>query len=119
MIKKIAIFDDDLDIAEIIKTILERYDYDTKIYSNSKKIKQCLKNFKPDLILLDIFMPGLSGKEIAKKIKPNKETNHIPIIAISGLNEISNISKKIGADDYLAKPFEMDELLKIVKKYLE
>ena len=74
---------------------------------------------RPDLVLLDIVMPGVSGYEICRQIKKNERTSDIPVVFVSGKKEQTDIlwGKMQGADDYLVKPFQPAELLKIIKRY--
>lgn len=119
MNKRILICDDDKDIAEVIKIMLEQSGYQTKLLSTGKAIQKRIKEYLPGLIILDLWMPGIDGKEITKILKSSDETKNIPIIVFSALNEAEKISKEIGAEDFLNKPFEMDNLLNKVKKHLE
>ncbi len=70
-------------------------------------------------MLLDIWLGGSDGGKIAKTVKSNKQTKHIPVIMISANNETEKITKEAGADDYLLKPFNIDDLLHIVRKHLK
>ena len=109
--KKIFIADDDQDILEIISMILRTKNYDVLATSDANDIF----NFKeglPDLILMDIWMSGLDGREICKSLKENPLTKNIPFIFISANSNIEEITKGYKADDYIAKPFEMQYLLK-------
>lgn len=119
MTKKILICDDDQAISEMIQIMLESADFEVKLLSSGKAITKRVKEYAPDLILIDIWMPGLDGKEAIKLLKKDTETQNIPIVIISALheNEIKQIIKTIGADAYLPKPFDMDDLFAIVEKY--
>ncbi len=73
----------------------------------------------PDALLLDVWMSGQDGREICKFLKNRSNTKHIPIIMISASKDVAASVKAAGADDFLTKPFEMDELIKKVKKYTQ
>ena len=112
--KRILIVEDDVDIHNLIKNVLEKERYDViSAYSGTEAILLIEKK-TPDLILLDLMLPGLSGEEIIKKV------NNIPIIVISA--KISSEDKvnalSIGANDYITKPFDTDELLARIKVQL-
>ena len=112
--KRILIVEDDVDIHNLIKNVLEKERYDViSAYSGTEAILLIEKK-APDLILLDLMLPGLSGEEIIKKVK------NIPIIVISA--KISSEDKvnalSIGANDYITKPFDTDELLARIKVQL-
>lgn len=117
MSKQILVCDDDPSILEIIKIILEDSGFVVKILSSGKGIEKKVLEYQPDLILLDIWMPGIDGKEITKLLKRKKETKNIPIIVVSALNETEKLAKELGADDFLAKPFDMNDLLSKANKY--
>jgi CheY-like chemotaxis protein len=109
--KKIFIADDDQDILEIISMILRTKNYEVQATADANDIF----NFKedlPDLILMDIWMSGLDGREICKSLKENPLTKNIPFIFISANSNIEEIAREYKADDYIAKPFEMQYLLK-------
>ncbi len=114
---KILLCDDDEGVIEVIKIILEENGYEVKPLLNGKGIEKKVLEYKPDLIFLDIWMPGIDGKEVTKLLKSDSVTKQIPIIIVSALNEVDKIQNMIGADDFLAKPFEMQDLLAKVKHH--
>jgi DNA-binding response OmpR family regulator len=114
--KKILAADDDPAILEVLTFMLEDAGYDVKITVNGQT-EQMAQEFLPDLILLDIWMAGSDGRKICKSLKGHKLTQRIPIIIISANKDTNKIAKEIGADDFLAKPFEMEELLHKVKTH--
>lgn len=117
MKKKILVADDDAAIVDAIQLILEDANYIVETTLNGEDVIKMKTNF-PDLILLDIWMSGQDGRIICAHIKSKKETKHIPIIMISANRDTSQIAKKAGAEDFITKPFEMDDLLNKVEKYL-
>lgn len=112
--KKILAADDDPVILEVLTFMLEDAGYDVKTTVNGQT-EQIAQEFLPDLILLDIWMAGSDGRTICKSLKSHRLTQRIPIIIISANKDTNKIAKEIGADDFLAKPFEMEELLNKVK----
>ncbi len=105
--------EDDKDIASIIKLALESAGYEVHSFLNGETFLDAFKNKKPDLVLLDMMLPKLSGEEILKYIRNNKLNNDIDIIIISAnklLNDKVN-GLNLGADDYIEKPFEILELI--------
>lgn len=119
MSKKILVAEDDRSILEVVKIILEQENYQTFFADKEEGIYKNIKENKPDLILLDIWLGGSNGGKIAKTIKSNKETKHIPVIMISANNETEKITKESGANDFLLKPFNIDDLLQKVKKHIQ
>jgi CheY-like chemotaxis protein len=114
--KKILVADDDPSIVDAIQLMLELYDYDVTTTVDGETIYKMEKDY-PDLLLLDIWMSGQDGREICKYLKNNPLTKNIPIIMISASRDIVESAKDAGADDFIAKPFQMDELLKKVEKH--
>jgi CheY-like chemotaxis protein len=119
MKKRVLICDDDEGISEVTRIILEENGYDTKLCNTGKAIQKKVKEYQPDLILLDLWMPGIDGKETTKLLKTNPETRHIPIIIVSALNEIQGIAKAIGADGFISKPFEIKDLIAKVEETIK
>ncbi len=115
--KKIMVADDDPAIVDAIKLILELYDYDVSTTVNGETIYKMEKEY-PDLLLLDIWMSGQDGREICKYLKNNPLTKHIPIIMISASRDIMQSAKDAGANDFIAKPFQMNEVLEKIEKYI-
>lgn len=115
--KHIFIIDDDVAILEVIQIILKDAGYTTTVVGEGDVLKR-ISSERPDLILLDIWMSGLDGTQIARTLKQNESTSSIPIIMISANNEGVRLAKKSGADGFIAKPFEIDELLNVVARYL-
>lgn len=115
--KKILIADDDAAICDSVCMVLEEEGYIVSSTLDGKTVRNMKVNF-PDLLLLDIWMSGEDGREICKKLKSQKVTNHIPIIMLSASRDIVNSAKEAGADDFLSKPFKIDDLLEKIEKYL-
>lgn len=117
MTKKILVADDDPAILDAIKMMLELEDYNVSVTVNGETIYKMEKDY-PDLLLLDIWMSGQDGRDICKYLKNNPLTKHIPIIMISASKDIKQSAKESGADDFIAKPFEIDDLLTVVAKHV-
>ncbi len=114
--KKVLIADDDPAILEAITFILEDADYDVKTTVNGQT-ERLAQEYVPDLILLDIWMSGQDGRDICKGLKTHKITRHIPVIMISANKDTKIIAEEAGADGFLAKPFDMKDLLSKVAHY--
>jgi CheY-like chemotaxis protein len=114
--KRILVADDDPAIVDCIQIMLEDDGYIVDTSVDGQIAMKMEKDF-PDLLLLDIWMSGMDGREICKYLKNQELTRDIPIIMISANKDTSHMAKEAGADDFLAKPFEMDELLSKVAKY--
>jgi DNA-binding response OmpR family regulator len=114
---KILIAEDDADILASMQMILEMEGFEVVTASDSKTLKNIHK-VKPDLMLLDIWMSGVDGRTICRALKADKTTKRVPVVLVSASKDIEKSAKDSGADGFLAKPFEMDDLLKTVKKFL-
>jgi DNA-binding NtrC family response regulator len=114
--KKVLIVDDELGTRESLRMIL-KYDYELTIAQSGKEALQMLNDEVPSVILLDVMMPGEDGLEILEKIK---QVSTVPVIMITALKEVKSAVKamKIGAFDYITKPFNVDEIKIVVGKSL-
>ncbi|MDN5289107.1 MAG: phoB 4 [Mucilaginibacter sp.] len=118
MNKKIFIVEDDADLSEAIQLILKEEGYDTAAYFDKNSIKGVILQM-PDLVLVDNKLKDGYGSELCLTIKNHPLTSHIPVIMISGYENLAAIATACGADAYLNKPFEMAELLETVDKHLK
>lgn len=115
--KKILVADDDPAIVDSIQMILEMEGYAVDTTVDGETIYKMEKEY-PDLLLLDIWMSGEDGRDVCKFLKKSSLTKKIPIIMISASRDVKESAKQAGANDFLAKPFEMEDLLNIVKKHI-
>lgn len=113
MEKLVFIVDDEKDIRELISVNLKLYGFKTKEFSNGNSMLEYIKNTKPDLILLDVMMPGIDGINVCKILKSNEETLKIPVMLLTVKGQISDIENgfKAGADFYVTKPFSPSKLI--------
>ncbi|HAT4198896.1 TPA: response regulator transcription factor [Clostridium perfringens] len=114
LLGKILIVDDDENICEVIKMYLETTGYNVKVAHDGKAAKEEFVNFSPNLVVLDMILPGIDGMEVLKWIR--KDSN-VPVIMLTAKGETFDkvLALEIGADDYVVKPFEPKELLARVK----
>jgi DNA-binding response OmpR family regulator len=115
--KDVLIVDDDPDIVEVLSMILEDAGFTTRTL-NSREMPETLRDDIPGVLLLDVWMSGRDGRDICRYLKSQQLTRDLPIIFISANNNIQQFVIDAGADDYLAKPFNMDEVIAKVGKYL-
>lgn len=116
--KKILICDDDEGIIDMLTFILEDTGHEIIPETNSLNVKSILAFERPDLVVLDLWMPVLSGDQVLKTIRTNPATTALPVIVISASRDGAEIAKDAGATDFLAKPFDVDDLLEKVNSYL-
>jgi len=117
--KKILIFDDDKTILEVITIIFEENGYQVEISETSHDIIEKVTQFQPDVILMDNWIPNIGGVEATRLLKNHEKFNTIPVIYVTANNDIVALAEQARADDYVAKPFNLDDLEGKVAKYLE
>jgi DNA-binding response OmpR family regulator len=115
--KRILIADDDAGIVDATSLILELMGYEVSSTLDGSKVTEIIKD-KPDLLLLDIWMSGIDGRDVCRQLKANEDTQDIPVLMISASRDIKDSALDSGANDFLEKPFEMDELLERVERLL-
>lgn len=116
--KKILIVEDDSAIAEFLQDLLELEGYTVATTEKAEYVEKLLSGDLPDLILLDVLLSGKDGREIVKQLKSQDETKHIPVIMFSAHPSAEKTAREAGADDFIAKPFEVDELLEMLERWV-
>jgi two-component system, OmpR family, alkaline phosphatase synthesis response regulator PhoP len=122
---KVAAVDDDETILEIYETGLAAAGCEVRAFCEPKKAREFFAAAKPgelpDVILMDIMMPGVDGISLMADIRSHDAAAHIPIIAVSGLNDAATLNDALlfGAMDYMVKPFELEELMAKIRKAAE
>lgn len=119
--KLILIVDDNPENIKVLGNLLKNNDYEVGASLDGNKAFEFIKNEVPDLILLDVMMPGMNGFEVCEELKANVETRHIPIIFLTAKTSTEDIVKgfNVGGVDYVSKPFNSEELLARVKTHIE
>ena len=119
MMQRILAVDDNDDILEILQLILEDSGYEVDTLNDGHFLFDKIKEHRPDLILLDIMLGNMDGRELCKDVKSTKETHEIPVILVSASHNLSDRYKPCDApNDFLAKPFDITELLDKVQTQL-
>ncbi len=115
--QKILIVDDDANIAELISLYLAKECYETQIVGDGEEALRVFPVFKPNLILLDLMLPGIDGYQVCRELRASSQ---VPIIMLSAKGEIFDkvLGLELGADDYMIKPFDSKELVARVKAVL-
>ena len=115
--QKILIIDDDNNIAELISLYLTKECFETKIVNDGEQALKEFQTFQPDLLLLDLMLPGIDGYQVCREIR---HTSDVPIIMLSAKGETFDkvLGLELGADDYMIKPFDSKELVARVKAVL-
>ena len=115
--QRILIIDDDYNIAELISLYLTKECFETKIVGDGEEALRVFPEFQPNLILLDLMLPGIDGYQVCRELR---STSQVPIIMLSAKGEIFDkvLGLELGADDYMIKPFDSKELVARVKAVL-
>ena len=117
MRKRILVAEDDPGVGDMLREMLEEEGYEVEIEVDGHAVQQMQEPF-PDLLFLDIRLSGTDGRTICRQLKSQEATYHLPIIILSAHKDTRQMARDAGADDFLAKPFEMRDLLTLVAKYL-
>lgn len=116
--KKILICDDDEGIIDVLGLILEETGHTIIPELNSLNVKSLIQNTEPDLIILDLWMPVLSGDQILKMIRNSPKTKDVPVIVMSASRDGAEIATAAGASAYISKPFDFDNVLAVVDELI-
>jgi two-component system cell cycle response regulator DivK len=116
--KRIIIFDDDEDILSICIYILEEQGWEVHAYTNCNNIIERVSGINPDVILMDNWIPDEGGIIATQTLKKNDKLKHIPVIYFSANSDIQLLADHAGAETYLAKPFDLEELDKVINTVL-
>jgi len=112
--RKVLVVDDDPDLVELIVSVLKDDGrFETKVATNGFEAGMMVKEYRPDLIILDVMLPDINGKEVCLRVRSDDSLTNVKIICISGMVERNKIKKlkEAGADEFLQKPFETDFLV--------
>lgn len=117
--KTVLVVDDDYSILDAVRRILTEAGYMVKIVSEGKTVQEAAEKDHPDLILLDIRMAKPNGEAVVRKLRSFINTKHIPVVFMSARENLDQITKTIGVEDFIKKPFDIDHLVKKVKKNIK
>jgi CheY-like chemotaxis protein len=115
---KILVCDDEQEILDITRLILEEEGYQVMATIDSGRVAHIVEKEMPDVLLIDLWMPGMSGDQVISQLRKDEKINHLPIVVISASKDGKEIAYASGADDFLEKPYDIEALLAIVQKQL-
>ena len=118
MEKLILVCEDDCPILEVTKAILEEQNMRVMCALDCVNIIEKALKHRPDLILMDVWIPEIGGEEATRLLKNDPRTCHIPVILFSAVNHLEVIAERCGADGIIKKPFELEELVDTIKNHL-
>lgn len=114
---RILVVDDDEEVAALLQSVLASHDYQVEV-ANDLLALQASREQLPDLILLDLFMPTMSGDETVRHLHEMPDTWDIPIVLMSAAGDLPRRAVELGVTAYLSKPFDLEELLNVVRRAL-
>jgi PleD family two-component response regulator len=120
MSTRVMVVDDDPDIRTIVRAVFEGDNYAVETCPSGEEALELVKVFNPELIVLDVMMPGMDGYQVCSELKKDFETAHIPVILLTAKQDIIDLERGVehSIDDYIAKPFSQRELLARAKMVL-
>ena len=116
---KLLIVDDSTALLEVMKNILERSDYTVRTLNRADDIYNEISDFKPDLLILDIYLAGLDGREICRQLRRNAETSNLCILVFSASPKTLEDYDSYNADDFIEKPFDITILVEKIRSVLD
>jgi len=120
MVKSILIVEDNLSHIELLEDLFRSHGYSTLSVMSGENALNIMRNNPPDLVLMDIRLPGMDGYTITRKIKSDPQTKNIPVIAVTALALKGDRQKALqaGCDEYMSKPIDTHEIITIVEKFI-
>ncbi|CDT17368.1 MULTISPECIES: response regulator [Sphingobacterium] len=116
--KKIMVCDDDQGILDVLQMLLELEGFEVLPQINSIHVIKEILTYSPDILLLDLWMPVLSGDQILKAIRNTPEIKKLPVIVLSASGDGNKIAMEVGADGFIAKPFDLDDIITKINSLL-
>ena len=113
----ILIVEDDPQVARLISLVLQRNGYQSDVVADGQTALDRARQLRPMVIFADLTIKGMGGEALCSTLKSQPETRDIPYIVVSGDRDIAEKARLCGADDYMGKPFEFDDLIRLVNKY--
>ena len=113
----ILVVEDDPQVARLISLVLKRNGHDAVVVSDGQSALDRAKEARPVMIFADLTIKGMGGEQLCSALKASPETKGIPYVIVSGDRDIAEKARVCGADDYMGKPFEFDDLIRLVNKY--
>jgi CheY-like chemotaxis protein len=112
--KRVLIVEDEQDVAELVADVLDLEGYEARLADGESALNTAL-TFRPDVVLLDLMMPGVDGFEVARRLHGNDSTSYIPIVVMTAMHDASARAAEVGAHLHLSKPFDIAELITVVE----
>ena len=118
MARRVLVLDDDIGVLEAIETALTYEGFEVRTLGRTYNIFKNIQDFNPDVLIVDLFLGGINGAELCKKIKNNRETQDLAVIIISAYKTNIDVLHSFGCDHFIPKPFDLAELYQGINKVL-
>ena len=119
MQKCILVYDDDVEISMLCKLILQKLNYKVETRPNCDSVIADIKTIKPDLILMDLWIPNIGGEEAVRQIHEDPSSKDIPILLFSANDEVEKTSIKLSTQGFIKKPFDIPQLKETIERWIE
>jgi two-component system response regulator MtrA len=113
----ILVVEDDPQVARLISLVLQRSGHQAQVVADGQSALASARQQRPSMIFADLTIKGMGGEALCSALKSHVETKDIPYVVVSGDRDIAEKARQCGADDYMGKPFEFDDLIRLVNKY--
>lgn len=113
----ILVVEDDPQVARLISLVLQRNGYQSQVVADGQSALEKAREHRPMMIFADLTIKGMGGEQLCSTLKASPETKNIPYVVVSGDRDIAEKARVCGADDFMGKPFEFDDLIRLVNKY--
>lgn len=113
----ILVVEDDPQVARLISLVLQRNGYESQVVADGQSALERARQTKPSMIFADLTIKGMGGEALCSTLKSSPDTRDIPYVVVSGDRDIAEKARVCGADDFMGKPFEFDDLIRLVNKY--
>lgn len=113
----ILVVEDDPQVARLIALVLERHGRKCEIVADGQSALRRARELQPSMIFADLTIKGMTGDQLCAALKAHEDTRHIPYVVLSGDRDLAQKARQCGADDYMGKPFEFPDLIRLVDKY--
>lgn len=113
----ILVVEDDPQVARLISLVLQRNGHKSQVVSDGESALDQAREQRPAMIFADLTIKGMGGEALCSALKSHEETRSIPYVVVSGDRDIAEKARQCGADDYMGKPFEFEDLIRLVNKY--
>ncbi len=118
MNKNILIYDDDEELLLLCKTLLSKFDFVVETLSRCDNILNDIQSIQPQLIFMDLSIPGIGGEKAIATVKENEATKNIPVLIFSANTNIKEICETVNADGYVEKPFTVSTFIETIQKHI-